>query len=200
MRDDIRKDLESFGFGPNLLQAALRQFPKKMWCYQTSPDRWSIHDIVIHLADSEASTYVRCRRIIAEPGSAILKFDGERWAKSLGYFNQSAREALDIIFYLRKATHKLLCGLPDHVWDNSVIHPRVGQITLKKWISIQERHIPHHIDQMRENHHSLVQTSSAAKISVPVAVCFPGVERIALPLNLFRPAASSIASRPRTLR
>ncbi len=121
MRDDIRKDLESFGFGPNLLQAALRQFPKKMWCYQTSPDRWSIHDIVIHLADSEASTYVRCRRIIAEPGSAILKFDGERWAKSLGYFNQSAREALDIIFYLRKATHKLLGGLPDHVWDNSVI-------------------------------------------------------------------------------
>jgi hypothetical protein len=154
MREDIRKDLESFGFGPNLLQAALRQFPKKMWCYQTSPDRWSIHDIVIHLADSEASTYVRCRRIIAEPGTAILKFDGERWAKSLCYFNQSAREALDIIFYLRKATHKLLAGLPDHVWDNTVIHPRVGQITLKKWISIQERHIPHHIDQMRENYNS----------------------------------------------
>src|SRR5580692_4527875 len=123
MREDIRKDLESFGFGPNLLQAALRQFPKKMWCYQTSPDRWSIHDIVIHLADSEASTYVRCRRIIAEPGSAILKFDGERWAKSLGYFNQSAREALDIIFYLRKATHKLLGGLRDHYNSWYKLHP-----------------------------------------------------------------------------
>ena len=154
MRDDLRKDLESFGFGPNLLQAALRQFPKKMWCYQTSADRWSIHDIIIHLADSEASTYVRCRRIIAEPGSMILKFDGERWAKSLGYFNQSAREALDIIFYLRKSTHKLLCSLPDHVWEHGVVHPRVGQITLRKWISIQEHHIPHHIDQMRENYHS----------------------------------------------
>src|ERR1700678_2724258 len=154
MRDDIRKDLESFGFGPNLLQAALRQFPKKMWCYQTSADRWSIHDIVIHLADSEASTYVRCRRIIAEPGSAILKFDGERWAKSLGYFNQSAREALDIIFYLRKATHKLLGGLPDHLWSNSVLHPRVGQLPLKHCISIQERHISHRLDQMRENYNS----------------------------------------------
>src|ERR1700678_2224328 len=163
MRDDIRKDLESFGFGPNLLQAALRQFPKKMWCYQTSADRWSIHDIVIHLADSEASTYVRCRRIIAEPGSAILKFDGERWAKSLGYFNQSAREALDIIFHLRKATYKLLCAIPDHVWENKVSHHRVGEITLKKWMMIQERHIPHHIDQMRANYTAWAKTHPQRK-------------------------------------
>jgi hypothetical protein len=170
MRDDIRQDLELFGFGPSLLQAALRQFPKKMWCYQPLDDRWSIHDIVIHLADSEASTYVRCRRFIAEPGSAVLKFDGERWAKSLGYFNQSAREALDIIFYLRKATHKLLCALPDHLWDNSVIHPRVGQITLKKWMMIQERHIPHHIDQMRENYSSWAKSHPPRKPATPSPV------------------------------
>jgi hypothetical protein len=152
MREEISRELELFGFGPTLLQAALRQFPKKMWCYQPRADRWSIHHIVIHLADSEASAYIRCRRFIAEPGSPILQFDGQRWAQSLGYFNQSAREALDIIFHLRKATYKLLCAIPDHVWDNSVIHHRVGQITLKKWMMIHERHIPHHVDQMRENY------------------------------------------------
>ena len=167
MREDIRQELEQFGFGPNLLQAALRQFPKKMWCYQPRDDRWSIHDIIIHLADSEASAYVRCRRFIAEPGTEVLKFDGERWAKSLGYFNQSAREALDIIFHLRKATHKLLCALPDHQWDNSVIHPRVGQITLKKWMMIQERHIPHHIDQMRENYNSWSKSHPPRKPATP---------------------------------
>src|ERR1700722_4904491 len=102
MREDIRKELESFGFGPNLLQAALRQFPKKMWCYQTSPDRWSIHDIVIHLADSEASTYVRCRRIIAEPGTAILKFDGERWAKSLAFSIRVPPKPSTLFFFFGK--------------------------------------------------------------------------------------------------
>ena len=35
------------------------------------PDRWSIHEIILHLADSEATCYVRCRHFIAEPGSSV---------------------------------------------------------------------------------------------------------------------------------
>ena len=66
-----RQQLESFGRAPALLSVALRQFPKKMWLYKPSADRWSIHEIILHLADSEASGYVRCRRFIAEPGSAV---------------------------------------------------------------------------------------------------------------------------------
>jgi DinB superfamily len=186
MREELRRELELFGFGPTLLQAALRQFPKKMWCYQPRDDRWSIHDIVIHLADSEASAYIRCRRFIAEPGSPVLKFDGQRWAQSLGYFNQSAREALDIIFHLRKATHKLLCALPDRLWDNTVTHHRVGQITLKKWMMIHEGHIPHHIEQMRENYAAWSKTHPARKPATlsPAESSGP---REAMEVSAFRP-------------
>jgi hypothetical protein len=164
MREEIRRELELFGFGPSVLQAALRQLPKRMWCYQPRNDRWSIHDIVIHLADAEASAYMRCRRFIAEPGSNDPEFDSQRWRQSLGYFNQSVREALDIIVHLRKATHKLLCALPDNTWDNNVTHPRLGPITLKRWMTIQERHIPHHIEQMRDNYASWIKMHPQRKI------------------------------------
>ncbi len=70
-RDDRRQKVESFGRAPALLSAALRQFPKKMWLYKPSADRWSIHEIILHLADSEASAYMHCRRFIAEPGSQV---------------------------------------------------------------------------------------------------------------------------------
>ncbi|HEY0702466.1 MAG TPA: DinB family protein [Candidatus Acidoferrales bacterium] len=170
MREEIRKELELFGFGPSVLQAALRQLPKKMWCYQPRSDRWSIHDIVIHLADAEANAYIRCRGFIAEPGNAVPEFDSGRWRQSLGYFNQSVREALDIIIHLRKATHKLLCALPDHTWENNVTHPRLGTITLKRWMTIQERHIPHHIEHMRENYNSWSKLHPARK---PATIATP---------------------------
>jgi hypothetical protein len=166
MREEIRRELEAFGFGPSLLQAALRQLPKKMWCYQPRADRWSIHDLVIHLADAEAAVYMRCRGLIAEPATASPEFDSHRWRLSLGYFNQSVREALDIICQLRKSTHKLLGTLPDHLWDNSVVDARLGSITLKRWLTIQQRHIPRHIEQMRDNYDSWLKTHPPRK---PVA-------------------------------
>src|ERR1700691_226203 len=88
-RDERRKMLESFGRAPALLSAVLRQLPKNMWLYKPSAERWSIHGIILHLADSEASSYVRCRHLIAEPGVAVAAFDPARWAGNLGYFHQS---------------------------------------------------------------------------------------------------------------
>ena len=129
-REDRRSKLESFGHAPILLAGALRQFPKKMWLYKPSAEKWSIHETILHLADSEASGYVRCRRFIAEPGSAVLQFDAARWAGSLGYFHQSTREALEIIRRLRKMTYQLLASLPDPIWSNAVEHPNDGLLRL----------------------------------------------------------------------
>jgi len=151
-REDRRQILESFGRAPALLSAALRQYPKKMWLYKPSADRWSIHEIILHLADTEANSYIRCRRFIAEPGTSVLRIDAARWAESLGYFHQSTREALEIIRRLRKTTYQLLVSLPESVWAHTVEHPRDGQISLQHWVELQERHVPHHMEQMKQNY------------------------------------------------
>ena len=150
--DERRQVLESFGRAPALLTTVLRQLPKKMWLYKPSPERWSIHEIILHLADSEASSYVRCRHLIAEPGRAVAEFDPERWAGTLGYFHQSTREALEITRRLRKMTYQLLATLPEPVWSHAMEHPTEGEISLERWIERQERHIPHHIEQIEQNY------------------------------------------------
>jgi hypothetical protein len=150
-----RQQLESFGRAPILLSAALRQFPKKKaWLYKPSTDRLSIHEIILHLADSEVSVYIRSRQFVAKLESSVLKFDAARWAGSLGYSHQSSHDALEIIRCLRKATYQLLVLLPEPVWENSVKHSedRRLRLSLAQWIEIQERHIPHHIDQMKQNY------------------------------------------------
>ena len=135
-----------------MLSAAARNFPKKMWLFKTSEQRWSIHEIILHLADREASEYVRCRHVIAEPGSHIHHIDSARWAGSLGYFHQSTREALELVRRLRRMTYQLLAAVPEMVWANTLSHPTDGTISLERWIEKQERHIPHHIAQMAENY------------------------------------------------
>ena len=67
--------------------------PEKMWQYKPGPAEWSIHEVLVHLADSEANLYVRARRFIAEPGSKVLSFDNDLWAKALDYHKQDATGA-----------------------------------------------------------------------------------------------------------
>ena len=162
-RHERRQKLESFGRGPALLSVALRNFPKKMWLHRPGPDRWSIHEMIHHLADSEASGYLQCRSCIVEPGSRVLRWDAERWADSLGYFHQSTREALEIIRRLRKMTYQLLVNLPESAWSCAVADPNGGGISLERWLEDQERHIPEHIDQMQEIYAGWVQDTSPAK-------------------------------------
>lgn len=179
-RDERRPILESFGRAPVLLSTALGQLPKKMWLYKPTYDRWSIHEIILHLADSEASSYIRCRHLIAEPEHLTTEFDPGRWAGSLGYFHQSTREALEVIRRLRKMTYQLLVTVPDAVWSHMVAHAVEGSISLEIWVERQERHIPHHIEQMRENYDVWIKThpprkpasqSKSRMISFSVGTC-----------------------------
>jgi hypothetical protein len=151
-RDERRLMIESFGRGPALLCAALRTLPKKMWLFQPSAGRWSIHEIILHLADHEVNSYFSFRRLIAEPHHKFSEFDAAQWAGSLGYFHQSTREAIEIIRRLRKMTYQLAIALPPAVWARTVLHAQQGEITLEDWLQEQERHIPAYIDQIQQNY------------------------------------------------
>ncbi len=174
-RDERRQKLESFGRGPALLSAALRPLPKKMWLYRPAPDRWSIHEIIHHLADSEASGYVQCRTFIAEPGTRFLELNAVRWTDSLGYFHQSTREAIEIIRRLRKMTYGLLVSLPESAWSYALEDANSGEMFLEHWLDRQERHIPHHIDQIHQNYQFWLEANPPRKapLSQPRPVAEP---------------------------
>ncbi|MGC1106302.1 MAG: DinB family protein [Candidatus Acidiferrales bacterium] len=143
--------VELFGRGPALLADTLRRCPKKMWLYRPGLNRWSIHEIILHLADSEAYTYICSRQFIAEPGSGVVEYDASAWTASLGYFHQSTREALGLVSRLRKMTYQMLRFVPDTVWANTTQIPNTGTMTLDRWLELQANHIPHHIEQIQQN-------------------------------------------------
>lgn len=142
----------AYGQAYELLSAALKQFPREMWQYKPGPERWSIHEIMVHLADSEANSYIRCRRFIAEPGAAVMAYDENRWAESLSYHGQDPEEALELFGLLRRMSHRMIKNLPDAVWSNAVHHPENGIMTMDDWLGVYTSHVPDHIQQMQATH------------------------------------------------
>src|SRR5512143_188640 len=142
--------IESYGAAYDQLRAALPQFPRAMWQYRARPEGWTIHEIIGHLADSEANSYVRCRRFIAEPGSTVMAYDEMTWARKLDYHAHSPDAALELFQQLRTASYDLIKTLPEEMWSNTIVHPENGVMTLDDWLDVYDRHVPDHIAQMQE--------------------------------------------------
>jgi DinB superfamily len=151
-RESRSQRIKEFGSAPAELMATLRQIPKRMWLFKPAPDRWSIHEIVLHLCDSEVDCYMTCRRLIAEPGTEILEYDASRWTDSLGYLHQSTKEALEIKRRLRRMTHWLLATAREEVWSHTVKHPQRGELSLEQWLEQEQRHFKRHIKQIHKNY------------------------------------------------
>jgi hypothetical protein len=146
--------LESYRKGYELIRESLAGIPREAWSYKPSPTSWSIHEIIIHLADSEVNGYIRCRKIIAEPGSSITAYDQDAWTDKLSYSSQNTEDHLNLFRMLRELNHRLLSGLAEPVWEHHILHPEKGKVTLNDWLTIYSNHVKVHLEQVQRAYHS----------------------------------------------
>lgn len=144
--------IESYGQAHQKLVDALKRFPRDMWHFKPAPSRWSIHEIIIHLADSEANSFIRARCFIAEPGKTVMAYDQDKWASDLRYDLQDTEGALELFKWLREMTYRIIRVIPESYWGRTVNHPENGVMTFDQWLKIYEDHVPLHISQMQKNY------------------------------------------------
>ena len=144
--------VEAYGMAYDILIKALKEFPKEMWQWKPTPEKWSIHEIIIHIADSEANSFIRCRRFIAEPGSGVYGYDENKWAERLDYHSQNIEDSLLLFKLLRQASCDLIKTISDEIWESATVnHSENGIMSFGQWLKIYEEHIPVHIRQMKRN-------------------------------------------------
>ncbi len=151
MQERERK-IELYGKGYQQLTDAIQKFPREMWEFKPSPDRWSIHEILIHVADSDANGYVKCRKLIAQPGEQVNDYNQDIWSDALQYTEQNIDDALELFKLMRKTTYTLLKRMPDNVWSKATGNAEDGSVSLDDWLDIYANHIPAHIKQMEKNY------------------------------------------------
>ena len=151
-KKDRNAKIEAYGNGFNLLTQALAEVPTEAREFKPTPADWSVHKIVVHMADSESMAALRVRKLIVEPGSQLMGYDEARWADALHYKDQNMGDALEIIKFARQSTYRLLKTLPENVFEHEVHHPEYDRpYSFDRWLEIYSRHIPDHIDQLQRS-------------------------------------------------
>ena len=145
--------IKLYGRGFDMLIEILKDIPREVWTFKPAPDDWSIHEVIIHLADSESNAALRARKLIVEPGGMLMGYDQDAWANSLNYHEQTLQDALEVTRLARKTTYLLLKKQPDEVFEHSVQHPEYDEpYTFDQWLDIYAAHIPGHIEQIVNNY------------------------------------------------
>lgn len=143
--------IEEYGRGFDLLSAALARIPREAWDYKPAAEEWSVHEILVHLGDSESMAALRVRKLIVEPGSTLMGYEEGKWAAALDYQSQDADDALQLIKLARLTTYRLLKTLPEETFGHSVKHPEYKEpYTFEKWLNIYAHHIPDHVEQIKK--------------------------------------------------
>jgi DinB family protein len=151
--EERNKKIELYGRGFDMLVDVLKDIPRDMWQFRPAPTEWSIHEVIVHLADSESNAALRARMLIVEPGGTLMGYDQEKWVVALNYHEQDLEEALDIVRLARKTTYQLLKKQPDEVFEHIVLHPEYNEpYTFENWLDIYSAHIPGHIEQIMNNY------------------------------------------------
>jgi hypothetical protein len=152
-KSERMEKIEQYGRGFSLLEAALADVPREAWSFKPSPDDWSVHEIIVHMGDSESMAALRARKLIVEPGSTLMGYEEARWAGALNYLDQDVDVSLGIIKNARLSTYRLLKAQPDEVFAHSVKHQEYSEpYTFDKWLDIYARHIPDHIEQLQKSY------------------------------------------------
>ena len=119
---------------------------------KSDSEGWTPRQVIHHMADSEAQSYSRLRRLIAEPGSAIQGYDEGKWAENstLGYRTESIETAIQVITAVRQSSFELLKRLSSDQLRNSGIHTESGLYTIQNWLKSYINHPLDHANQIKK--------------------------------------------------
>jgi hypothetical protein len=111
-------------------------------------DKWSVGEILAHLADTEIVVGWRMRSILGAPGGEVQAYDQNAWNASLHYDKRDARKDLVQHRVIREANLALLKTLTPEQWKHFGIHSERGQESIEHIAKMIAGHDLNHIQQI----------------------------------------------------
>ncbi len=112
------------------------------------PGKWSIAQVIQHLADSELVSGYRYRTCLAADGSRLAGYDQDAWAERLHYEETDVEAAIAELEALRGANLRLLSRLADEEWERAGIHEERGRESVRHLARLLAGHDLAHLRQI----------------------------------------------------
>ena len=137
-------------------EAATRQFLELITSLSQSEldlsdaEGWTPRQVIHHVADSEAQSYARLRRLIVEPGTQIQGYDEGAWGEhdTLGYRELPIEISLNVFAAVRASSLEILKRLTPEQRNNSGIHSESGEYSINTWLATYIKHPSEHAEQL----------------------------------------------------
>lgn len=112
------------------------------------PGKWSIAEIVSHIADTELVVGYRIRSILGAPGAQVIAFDQDAWVTALHYEKRDLKKDFELYRELRKANLALLKTLSPEQWKHHGMHNERGAENIETIVRMYAGHDLNHFEQI----------------------------------------------------
>jgi hypothetical protein len=140
--------IERYARGAALLREALAKVPEEARKWKPAPEKWSVHEIVCHCADSEVNASQRIRYVLAEKDPVIVGYDQDEWTRAFDYHSLPLDPALRALEGTRAHTTELIRRLPADSWGREGRHTESGRYTAEDWLRTYSEHLEKHAGQI----------------------------------------------------
>lgn len=144
--DELKKLIAEAEQDPKRLASAVAGVPETVLKRKPAPGKWSIHEIVGHLADAEVIFAYRFRQVLADKDPKLAPIDQDAWAEHLGYTEAAIPELIAQFGVNRFHNLRILRRARLEAFSKSGFHlERNRQVTLEEMFQYWVAHGPNHI-------------------------------------------------------
>jgi hypothetical protein len=144
-----KEPLEVQASTPGKLERLIKGLSMTKMRERPATDKWSVNEIVAHLADAEIVTGFRMRMILGAPGAPIAAYDQDAWVTSGHYEKRDPRKSVEQFRMLREANLALLESLTPEQWKHYGMHSERGQETIELMVRMTAGHDINHLQQIK---------------------------------------------------
>jgi uncharacterized damage-inducible protein DinB len=130
------------------LSTLIQKLNKKHLTRRPAPGKWSIAEILAHLADTELAGGWRMRMILSQNGTPVQAFNQDAWANTFNYAQRDSKTSLETFRMLRENNLALLKSVPKNLWDNYGIHEERGKESITHIVRMFAGHDLNHLQQI----------------------------------------------------
>jgi DinB superfamily len=130
------------------LERLIKGVPPSRLRKRPSPEKWSVGEILAHLADSEIVVGWRLRQILGAPGTPIQAYDQDSWAAAGHYSKRDPRRSAEQFRVVREANLALLKSLAPEQWKHHGMHAERGAESIEHIVRMIAGHDINHTNQV----------------------------------------------------
>lgn len=135
---------------PGKIKNLIKDIRKNRLYIRPSPKKWSIAEIVAHLAETEIVLAWRYRSVAEKNGVRLQPYEQDDWARLSRYGRTDIKDMLEMFSVVRKANLIFLSGLPRKRWKNYGMHQERGKETITHIVNLEAGHDINHLKQIKK--------------------------------------------------